>query len=129
MEFRSPDGSALFHLLLAGLTTAAEYGLTREGMVALAGSTRVTGNVFDDPALLERLEPLPGSCVAASRLLDERRGMYEEFGGFPPSVIDFVVRLLARENDEYLNEELSHMPAEERLTTTRKVMHKDIHLH
>ncbi len=129
VEFRSPDGSALFHLLLAGLTTAAEYGLTREGMVALAGSTRVTGNVFDDPALLERLEPLPGSCVAASRLLDERRGMYEEFGGFPPSVIDFVVRLLARENDEYLNEELSHMPAEERLTTTRKVMHKDIHLH
>ena len=41
VEIRSPDGSALFHLLLAGLTTAAEYGLTQDGMVELAQRTRV----------------------------------------------------------------------------------------
>jgi glutamine synthetase len=127
VELRSPDGSALFHLLLAGLATAAEHGLTQPGMQELAERTFVEGNIFDDPELLARLEPLPGSCVACSRLLAERRAMYEEFGVFPPSMIDYVVRLLAKEKDENLNRELAHMPAEERLTATRQVMHRDIH--
>jgi glutamine synthetase len=129
VELRSPDGSASFHLLLAGLATAAEYGLTHESSLELARATRVRGNVFDDRELLERLEPLPGSCVACSRLLNERRGMYEESGVFPPGVIDHVVQLLAREDDENLNIKLSKMSAEERLTATRRLMHKDIHRH
>jgi glutamine synthetase len=129
VEIRSPDGSAMFHLLLAGITTAAQYGLTHEGMVELAGKTRVQGNIFADKALLDRLEPLPGSCVAASRLLAERRSMYEEDGCFPPRVIDSVIEALARENDEHLNSNLSHMSAEERLTATRDLMHKDINRH
>ena len=129
VEIRSPDGSALFHLLLAGITTAAEYGLTHEGMVKLAKKTRVSGNIFGDKELLSKLEPLPGSCVAASRLLDERRDMYQDYGVFPSTVIDHVVALLAKEDDAVLNETLSHMSAEERLTTTRTLMHKDIHRH
>jgi len=129
VEIRSPDGSAMFHLLLAGLTTAAEYGLTQPGMIELAQRTRVEGNIFADKGLVEGLEALPGSCVACSRLLDERRAMYEEFGNFPKQVIDYVINLLAREDDEHLNKQLSQMPAEERLHATRKVMHKDLHRH
>jgi glutamine synthetase len=129
VELRSPDGSASFHLLLAGLTTAAEYGLNTDGMLDLARSTRVAGNIFDDAEMLARLEPLPGSCVRCASLLAERRGLYDEFGVFPPSIIDHQIRLLEREDDERLNRELARMPAEERLTATRELMHRDIHRH
>jgi glutamine synthetase len=129
VEIRSPDGSAMVHLLLAGLATAAQFGLTNEGMIELAKKTNTVGNIFDDKKLLESLEPLPGSCVACSELLDKRRAMYEEFGVFPPSVIDYVQKLLANEKDTLLNEELSKMSAEERLHVTRQLMHQDIHRH
>jgi glutamine synthetase len=129
VEIRSPDGSAMFHLLLAGLTNAAEYGLIQEGMIELAQKTRVTGNVFDQADKLTHLEPLPTSCVAASRLLLDRRALYEEHGNFPPQMIDHVAEILAREDDEFLNERLSHMSAEERLHATRQLMHRDIHRH
>ena len=129
VELRSPDGSAQTYLLLAGLTTAAEWGLTSPESLELAARTRVEGNIFEDRALLERLEPLPVSCVACSRLLAEQRSRYEEFGVFPPSLIDYCIGLLARENDGTLNLDLSRMPAEERLTATRQVMHKDLHRH
>ncbi len=129
VELRSPDGSAMFHLLLAGITTAVEYGLTAPKMIELAQKTQITGNIFDDQALLSQLEALPASCIACSRLLDERRGMYEEFGVFPSRVINHAVNLLASENDEHLNLKFSQMSAEERLTATRQLMHKDIHRH
>jgi len=129
VELRSPDGSASFHLLLAGLTTAAEHGLSSDESLELARSTRVSGNVFENKELLERLEPLPKSCTDCARLLSERRGMYEEFGVFPPRVIDHQIELLERENDLNLNSALAKMSAEERLTKTRRLMHKDIHRH
>ena len=129
VEIRSPDGSALFHLLLAGLTNAAEYGLTHDGMIELAKKTEIKGDIHEDRELFNRLEALPGSCVAAGNLLAERRQMYEKDGNFPASVIDHVIGLLAREKDDHLNETLSHMSAEERLTATRQIMHRDIHRH
>jgi glutamine synthetase len=129
VEIRSPDGSASFHLLLAGLTTAAEYGLTEKGMVELADATHVDGNVFSDEKKMSHLEPLPASCVQCARLLSERREMYEEFGVFPSEVIDHQIGLLTKENDEHLNSDFSKLPAEERLTATRELMHKDIHRH
>jgi glutamine synthetase len=129
VELRSPDGSAMYHLLLAGLTTAAEYGLSHDRSLELTRTTRVDGNIFDDKKKCAELEPLPGSCVACSRLLNERRDLYEDFGVFPPRVIDHVIRLLAQENDEHLNTTLGKMSAEERLTLTRQLMHKDIHRH
>ena len=55
--------------------------------------------------------------------------MYEDCGVFPPSVIDYMVKLLRKENDEDLNATLARMPAEERLTATRQIMHRDIHRH
>ncbi len=129
VEIRSPDGSASFHLLLAGLATAAEYGLTHEAMLDLAKKTYVDGNVFSDEKKMKHLEALPASCVRCAGLLEERRGMYEDFGVFPAAVIDHQIRLLRKENDEHLNSDFSKLPAEERLTATRELMHKDIHRH
>ncbi len=128
VELRSPDGSASFYLLLAGLTTAAEWGLTQDAALDLAARTRVTGNIFASDTA-SRLEALPGSCVQCARLLEERREMYEGFGVFPKAVIDYQLRLLRKEHDESLNRDLSLMSAEERLTATRELMHKDIHRH
>jgi glutamine synthetase len=129
VEIRSPDGSAAFHLLLAGITTAAEHGLTADGMLEVAERTNVEGNVFSDQEAMKQLEPLPASCVQCGRLLAERRAMYEEAGVFPSRVIDHQIELLLREDDEKLNHDFSHLPAEERLVATRELMHKDIHRH
>ena len=129
VEIRSPDGSAHGHLLLAGLVTAAEYGLTQPGMVELADRTRVEGNIFKDPDLLRRLEALPSSCVHAARRLREHRALYDEYGVFPPHAIDHVCHLLEIEDDEYLGSKLEAMSDEERLAYTRNLMHRDIHRH
>jgi glutamine synthetase len=129
VELRSPDGSASFHLLLAGITTAAEHGLTAGGMLELAERTNVEGNVFSDKRVMEHLEPLPASCVQCARLLAERRSMYEEAGVFPPGVIDYQIELLTEEDDEKINRDFARLPAEERLVATRELMHKDIHRH
>jgi glutamine synthetase len=129
VELRSPDGSASFYLLLAGITTAAEFGLTDPSVLELAERTRADGNVFADRDLMARLEPLPASCVECARLLGERRSMYEDFGVFPARVIDHQIALLSRENDEHLNRDFAQLTAEERLTATRELMHKDIHRH
>jgi len=96
-------------------------------MLELADKTKVAGNVFSDPKLLEQLEPLPASCMAAARLLDERRDLYEKHGTFRPQIIDQVIAVLRKEDDERLNERMAHMSAEERLTATRRIMHRDIH--
>jgi len=129
VEIRSPDGSAMVHLLLAGLTTAAEYGMTADDVLDLAARTKVQGNIFDDKEALAKLEPMPSSCVTCSDLLDKRRAMYQDFGVFPESVINYVVELLKKEKDTHLNSELGQMSAEERLHTTRQLMHQDIHRH
>jgi glutamine synthetase len=129
VEIRSPDGSASFHLLLAGITTAAEHGLTDPGMLDLAERTNVEGNVFSNKEVMQRLEPLPASCVACARLLAERRDLYERGGVFPPRVVDYQIELLMREDDEKLNRDFARLPAEERLVATRELMHKDIHRH
>ncbi len=129
VEIRSPDGSAFGHLLLAGLVTSAEYGLTQPDMLAVAHRTRVEGNIFKDPELLSRLEALPASCVEAARRLREQRTLYDEFGVFPAHVIDHVCSLLEIEDDEHLGARLDGMSDEERLAYTRRLMHRDIHRH
>ncbi len=127
VELRSPDGSAIVHLLLAGIVMAAEWGFSDPGAVELARELRVTGNVFKDRALLEKLPSLPGSCVESSRILLSRRDLYERGGVFPASVVEYVARLLAAENDESMNQRLADMPADDRLHETRKIMHRCLH--
>lgn len=129
VEIRSPDGSAIIHPLLAGITMAAEWGLTTEDSLALAESLYVKGNIFKDRALMERLPAIAKSCVESSRILNERRAYYERDGIFPPSAIDYVINLLRSESDEILHRTLDDLPADERLNEMRKIMHKDLHRH
>jgi glutamine synthetase len=129
VELRSPDGSAIAHLLLAGITMAAEWGLMHEESERLADDLYVAGNIFRDEKLLGRLTALPKSCVESARILLQKRECYERNGVFPPSIIDYVARLLQSENDENMNRSLMDLPADDRLLETRKIMHKDIHRH
>ncbi len=136
VELRSPDGSAMIHLLLAGLVMAADWAFNRNaslfresGPLELADRLYVKGNVFKEKALLESLPVLPASCVESSRLLLRKRELYEREGVFPPNVIDYVARLLEKEDDEFMNRMLSDLPADDRLHEIRKIMHKDLHRH
>jgi glutamine synthetase len=136
VELRSPDGSALIHLALAGIAMAANWGfgggrsLFKDyGPLELADELYVTGNIFSDKELLKKLPVLPSSCVESSRLLLEKRDLYERDGIFPPSVIDYVARMLQAENDEFMNSQLGGLPANDRLHEIRKIMHKDLHKH
>jgi len=129
VELRSPDGSAAVHLLLAGMTMAAEWGLAHAQALELAEQLYVRGNIFEDPELLQRLPVLPKSCVESGKLLLEKRTLYEREGIFPASIVDYAARLLFAEQDEDLNNHLLHLPADDRLKETRKLMHKDLHRH
>ncbi|RMH68380.1 MAG: glutamine synthetase [Gemmatimonadetes bacterium] len=129
VELRTPDGSAITHLLLAGITMAAEYGLTSPDALEVADKLYVEGNIFKNKQLLETLTPLPKSCVESAHILLEKRALYERDRIFPPSMIDYVARLLTAENDENINEYLIDLPADDRLHETRKIMHKDLHRH
>ncbi len=129
VELRSPDGSAAVHLLLAGMTMAAEWGLSNPQSLEIADQLYIKGNIFEDPELLKRLPALPKSCVESARLLLEKRGLYEREGIFPNSIIDFMANLLLAEQDENINNHLLHLPADDRLEETRKLMHKDLHRH
>jgi glutamine synthetase len=129
VELRSPDGSAIVHLLLAGITMAAEWGLTHAESEQVAKDLYVSGNIFQDERLLARLTALPKSCVESAKILLQKRGSYERDGIFPSSMIDYVAKLLETENDEHMNRHLIDLPADDRLLETRKIMHKDIHRH
>lgn len=127
VEFRTPDGSAKVHLLLAGLALAARAGLTMKGMAQLTKKYYVEGNVFEEPEKYDYLAALPASCSACADLLEKERSLYEKDGIFPRTVIDYVIRMLRAERDEDLARFLSELPADDRLEKTRKFMHKDIY--
>jgi glutamine synthetase len=129
VELRSPDGSAIAHLLLAGITMAAEWGLVHEESERIANELYVAGNIFKDEQLLRRLAALPKSCVESARILLEKREWYQREGIFASTMIDYVAKLLQAENDEHMNSRLMDLPADDRLLETRKIMHKDIHRH
>jgi glutamine synthetase len=129
VELRSPDGSALVHLLLAGITMAAEWGMVNDEALSLADKLYVSGNIFQDDKLLKTLAALPTSCVESSRILFQKRELYERKGVFPSSMVAYVAKMLQTENDEHMNQKLVDLPADDRLHETRKIMHKDLHRH
>jgi len=73
IELRSPGGSASIRLLMAGITLAAEWGLTHPESLKIARERYVTGNIFKNEKLLKKLAPLSGSYVESSRNLLEKR--------------------------------------------------------
>ncbi len=129
VEIRSPDGSAIVHLLLAGIAMAVDWGITHPESIDLAEKLYVTGDVFRNHKLLEALRPLPKSCVESSRLILAKRDLYERDGVFPPTVIDYIAAALADEDDENLRRYLADLPEDTRKLESRKIMHKDVHRH
>jgi glutamine synthetase len=134
VELRSPDGSAMIHLTLAGIAMAANWAFRTDlslfkdyGPLELADNLYVKGNIFAEKELLKRLPVLPASCVESSRVLLQKRDLYERDGVFPPSVVEYVAGQLQAENDEFMNKKLSDLPAHERLHQVRQIMHKDLH--
>ena len=124
IELRSPDGSAIPHLLLAGIATAARWSMRHhDEATAVAESQHVTGNIFTDPTLLKSLPSLPSSCAASASRLVADRHLYEQEGIFPERLIDRIAALLHEEKDHDLAETLAGLSDEERVRRSRQVMH------
>jgi len=129
VELRSPDGSALVHLLLAGITMAVDWGVSHSESLELAEKLYVTGDIARNPKLMEALPSLPSSCAESSRVILSKRDFFERDGVFPPAVIDYVAAALADEDDRDLRKYLADLSEEARKLESRKIMHKDIHRH
>lgn len=129
VEFRTPDGSAIIHLLLAGMTMAAEWGLTNPDSIKTTSRLHVTRNVFQNKKLLNKLPSLPRSCIESSRVMFQKRSLYERENIFPRSTIEYIIKLLQGENDENLNQYIKSLPLPDRLYEIHKIMHRDLHRH
>lgn len=129
VEFRTPDGSAIIHLLLAGMTMAAEWGLTNPDSIKTTSRLHVTRNVFQNKKLLNKLPSLPRSCIESSRVMFQKRSLYEREDIFPRSTIEYIIKLLQGENDENLNQYIKSLPLPDRLYEIHKIMHRDLHRH
>jgi glutamine synthetase len=121
IEYRSPDGSASSHLLLAAVTMCVDAGIGNADAIALAKRLEVDSAV-------DTYEQLPETAVAAADILQKHRAFFEE-GGMSPRLIDIFVAKLKGEADEGLSARLKALPAAERLMASRQLMHKDMHKH
>ncbi len=127
VELRSPDGSANVHMLLAGITMAAEWGLlnTQESL-NLTEQSYVSVNIHSNQNLQE-LSELATSCVESSEMLLQHRVLFERDKTFPSYVIEYVANVLQKENDRQLNKRLMALPDEEKFAESRRIMHRHLH--
>lgn len=102
VEFRSPDGSANVHQLLAGLTIAALYGLENENSLQIAEELYIN----TDASTVKGLKQLPSSCYESAELLLKDRDVYENYDVFPKGMIDKLASDLKAYNDKDLSEKL-----------------------
>jgi glutamine synthetase len=108
VEFRCPDGSADIYLLCAGLTVAARHGLEMKNALEFAEKTYVDVNIFDEQhkSRVSQLDQLPLSCWHSAEALEKQRAIYEEYGVFPPKIINGLIRYLKGFNDQNLRESI-----------------------
>jgi glutamine synthetase len=129
VEIRTPDGSANAHLLLAGLTLAAEWGLTSEKALQLAEKLYVKGNIFKDKKLFNDLPVLPSTCSASADILNLKRNEYERENIFTPSIIDYTIESLKAEKDADLHKKLAKLKGSAKTKFIDKMVQKDLHKH
>jgi glutamine synthetase len=120
IELRSPDGSALVHLLLAGITMAADWGFQHDEAAAIAEKLYVKGTSWSDDKRRE-FKSLPASCAESALVLEKKRHLYERDNIFPPPVIEYMKYFLNKENVDF-----SSLKRPEEI---RKILHRDIHRH
>jgi glutamine synthetase len=129
VELRSADGSALISLMLAGIAMAADWGFENVKSLDLAKARYGSPEMSRDDEFLKSLPSLPSSCVQSSRILQEKRSLYERNGIFPPAIIDYMIHLLQAEKDDSLSSEWERLKEKERVIQVRKIMHRDLHKH
>jgi glutamine synthetase len=120
VEFRSPDGSALVHLLLAGIIMAADWAFADNESLTLADKFYLEKEEMAKEDLLDSHPVLPSSCGESARILISNRAFYERERIFPPNVIDYIVEMLNEENIEVHSLSAS--------VDMRKLMHKYLHI-
>jgi len=108
VEFRSADGSANLHQLMAALCVAARRGFERKDALAFADKHFVDKNIYHkEHAELQRALPkLPSSCWASAESLEKHRAAFEARGVFTPQVIDGAIKRLKAYDDRNLSERL-----------------------
>ena len=87
IEFRSADGMAVVHLLLAGLIIAVGNGLQDNSVLSLVENLHITEKEMET----EKIKPLPQSCQESAKELEKDRKYYEKDGIFPPELIDSIL--------------------------------------
>jgi glutamine synthetase len=127
VEIRTPDGSANAHLLMAGLTLAAEWGLTNDKSIELTEKLYVKGNIFKDKKVLEGLPVLPATCSASADILQLKRSEYERENIFTPSIVDYTIGSLKAENDSNLHKKLAKLKGSAKKKFINKLVQKDLH--
>lgn len=104
VEFRSPDGSANIHELLAGLTVAALHGIESADALEYAKNTYIDKDVN---SITDRtFTNLPMSCDEAAEELLKARNVYENNGVFPSNLIDGIAKKLKSYKDRDLSERI-----------------------
>lgn len=120
VEFRSPDGSALIHLLLAGIVLATDWAFVENLSLELADKSYLKDKITDDTGLLDRFPSLPADCGESAEILVKNRGFYEKEGVFPPSIIDYIADFLKEESKKVISLSGS--------VDMRKLMHQYLHI-
>jgi glutamine synthetase len=87
IEFRLPDGSALPHLLLAGVTQAMTHAMDVEDLDRLVQRTN-SAHARKDPSVAT---PVPRNFGEVAEALVTHRKEFEEDGVFPAVLIDSLV--------------------------------------
>ncbi len=129
VEIRSPDGSAQTHLLLAGISMAAEWGLrNKKESLEIAKNTYVQENIHNSDKYKDLIE-LATSCADSADILINNRDLYIREGIFPPLVIEEVKKILQNETDRNLEKRLKALPEEDKIKESRRIMHSKIHTH
>lgn len=108
VEFRSADGSANVHQLLAALGVAARRGFERKDALAFADKHFIDKNIYhkEHSGLQKTLPKLPSSCWASADSLEKNRAAFEARGVFAPQVIDGAIKRLRSYDDRNLSERL-----------------------
>ena len=108
VEFRSADGSANVHFLMAALCVAARRGFERKDALEYAGKFFVDKNIHDKAhaSLMEKLPKLPASCAESAESLERSRAAFEARGVFMPQTIDGIAARLKAFDDRNLSERL-----------------------
>jgi glutamine synthetase len=112
VEYRASDGSADIYLLMAGLTVAARHGLQMQDALEYAQRNYVDVNIFDDEhkERINGLKHLPASCWDSAEKLREQVNIFTQYGVFPQSLIEGIIKKLQSYNDQHLREEIANNP-------------------